>query len=229
MEDKKRLNPLRRMPVGILAGLTTVVIASGGAAAWFTWQSLSPTKLPTADFPTPTSPSEGAGTVDPAEVPPAVQQPIKEPTAQVPAADVSGQVYWVKDVEGRLSLAAESVSLPGSTADQQLASAFAALLSKSGDPSQEAITTIPKKTELLSVTSEADGVHVDLSQEFTSGGGSTSMIGRLGQVIYTASALDPEAPVWVSVQGKPLTVLGGEGIEVSQPMTRDDVKEALGL
>ncbi|HEY9735405.1 MAG TPA: GerMN domain-containing protein [Trichocoleus sp.] len=228
MEDKKRLNPLRRMPVGVLAGLATVVVASGGAAAWFTWQSLSPTKLPTADFPNPTLPSEGTSTSEPVEAPPAAQQPVKEPT-EAPAAEVSGQVYWVKDVDGRLSLAPEPVSLSGSTADQQLASAFEALLSKSGNPSQDAVTTIPEKTQLLSVTSEADGVHIDLSQEFTSGGGSTSMIGRLGQVVYTATALDPQADVWISVQGKPLTLLGGEGIEVSQPMTREDVKEAFDL
>ncbi|MBD0269409.1 MAG: GerMN domain-containing protein [Cyanobacteria bacterium Co-bin8] len=237
MEDRKGIQGkgfqgIRRIPLGIVATLATVVLASGGAAAWFTWRTLNPVKPPVAEFPVLSQP-ESEAPVDPpieSSQTPTVPKPAQEAPTTAPAVqEAAGQIFWVKDVDGRLALSPESVSLPGSTSDEQLEAAFEALFSKPGNPSQDAVTTIPDKTQVLDVSVESDGVHVDLSQTFETGGGSTSMIGRLGQIVYTATALDPDAPVWISVEGKPLTLLGGEGIEVSQPMTRDDVKTAFDL
>lgn len=124
----------------------------------------------------------------------------------------------------------ESFSVAGDAdPDAQVKAAFDTLLSKTGDPEQEAFTTIPEGTQLLEATVEADGVHVNLSSEFQAGGGSASMMGRLGQVIYTATAFDADAPVWISVEGKPLTLLGGEGLEVSQPITRQGFEDSFSL
>ena len=231
MDNNKRVG---HIPLGIVAGLVTVVVASGGATAWFTWRALNP-QAPVADFPSIESPAEDSATNQPAtetpaEVPGEATSPNQEPVVQAPAAEVTANVYWLKDDGTRLQLVPESVTIAGDAGpDEQVTAAFNTLLSKAGDPEQEVFTTIPEGTQLLDATVEPDGVHVNLSDEFQYGGGSAAMMGRLGQVIYTATAFDPNASVWISVEGKPLTLLGGEGLEVTQPMTRQDFEENFSL
>jgi spore germination protein GerM len=48
---------------------------------------------------------------------------------------------------------------------------------------------------------------------------------RLGQVVYTATALRPRSKVFIEVNGKQLDVLGGEGLELQQPLTRERFKQ----
>ena len=217
---------LRQIPLGILAGLTTLVLASGGSVAWFTWRALNPTP-PVVEFPSieiETDPLLALPEVtEPVTSPNTAETAPKDPVAQPAPAQVTGQVYWLKDEGTGFTLVAQPISVAADASpSDQVAAAFTNLLSKAGDPSQAAFTTIPEQTQLLEASVEADGVHVDLSGEFETGGGSAAMMGRLGQVIYTATTFDPAAPVWISVDGKPLTLLGGEGLEVSQPMTRSD-------
>lgn len=81
-------------------------------------------------------------------------------------------------------------------------------------------STIPEGTELLGVE-VTDGVaNVNLSGEFESGGGSLSMMGRVAQIVYTATRFDDVDSVQFLLEGTPLDTLGGEGLIIDQPQNR---------
>jgi spore germination protein GerM len=136
---------------------------------------------------------------------------------------IQPQVYWLRSNQNKLTLVAKSLppNTSASTPQQVLTIAVQKLLS--AKPSDDLSSTIPKGTKLLSLQVRADGVHVDLSPEFRSGGGSTSMIYRVAQVIYTSTSLDPNQKVFISVGGQSIDSnhpLGGEGLILQQPTTR---------
>lgn len=200
----------RRFPAGVMAGLAAVALTAGGATAWWTAQRLiNPAATPpnTTTAVTPNS---------------AIQNPdtsgttAQEPTR--PAVEQTVQVYFLKDTGTKLELVPANVSVASDQPTEALKGAFAELLK--GTTTGTATSTIPEGTRLLNLEVKDSGVYVDLSNEFTSGGGSASMTGRLAQIIYTASTLNPNAPVFISVAGKPLETLGGEGLMIDQPMTR---------
>jgi spore germination protein GerM len=198
----------RSRTVGIWAGLAAVILAAGGIT-WWAWKSTQPPAIPEAT----TSP-----TTPPTATPDITQAPLEQTV----------QVYWLKptDMQFELVPSPVTVNAPGQP-DALLKAALEAMLKSANPPdSTPGLTsTVPQGTTLKQVAIKPDGVHVDLSQAFTTGGGSTSMTGRVGQVIYTATTLDPKAPVWLSVEGKPLEVLGGEGLVIDQPMTRDSFEQ----
>lgn len=231
MEDR---SSRRRPPLGIIVGFVAVALTAGSATAWFTWRSIISPDVPQVTFPEieiegETVP-EGfeAPTSEPVEVP-----DLPEPEVDVavePNAQAQGTVYWVAPQGEAIALAPAEVDLAdGVSPTETLTLAFDGLMEGPADPSGEAATTIPEQTKLLALKVQSDGIHVDLSTDFTDGGGSASMIGRLAQVVYTATALEPDAPVWLSVEGAPLTLLGGEGLEIRQPITRDDLATDFGV
>ncbi len=228
-EPVERRHWMRRLPFGLAAGVTAVALAAGSGTTWWVWNSVkAPSPLP--------SPIASPSVLSPAIPPTAptdsgiAQSPTAPtPTPSVQPAEQTAQVYWLKDEGGQIQLVPTPVtSEAANQPEARLRSALETLLA--GQPaSSEVGSTIPAGTALRSVAIESDGVHVDLSADFKSGGGSASMSGRLGQIVYTATTLDPTAKVWISIEGEPLEVLGGEGLIVDQPMTRQSFDENFAL
>jgi len=199
MKDQQGSN---RISSGVIAALAAAVVAVGGGVAWLTSQS--------NNTPTPSKPSQGS------------DQPV-QPSTRQPSNEQTANVYWLRPKDKNLALVPKPVRVAAVRPNQALEAAFESLLA--GPTEGTDSTTIPKGTKLLGLKQDNDEVRVNLSEEFTSGGGSASMIGRVGQVVYTATTLNPKAKVYIDVNGKPLDVLGGEGIELQQPLTRDSFEK----
>lgn len=223
---------LTQMPARMLISLVAVLLATGSATAWWTWQTITTNRVaptPTEDelVVTPIEPAPAPAPDTPAPTTP--QEPVAQSPSPVPeATDTIPQVFWLQDTGTNLELVPMDIQLePEMSATEQLTAAFEQLMQGPADAAMA--SSIPAETELNSVAIREDGVHVDLSDAFEFGGGSASMMGRLGQVIYTATTLDPDANVWISIDGEPLKLLGGEGLIVDQPMTRSDFDTAYPL
>jgi spore germination protein GerM len=211
MQDRK---PNSRFPLALLAGIAGFILLVGGGTAWWAKYSLEKAdKVPVPNNPplesnqTPTAPQNQLTTKQQKQV----------------------QIGWLDTTGTNVKLVAKTLSFPESADNQQiLQGAFEQLLAGPSEAT-EYTTTIPEQTKLLDLKVTQEGVKVNLSEEFMAGGGSASMSSRLGQIIYTASSLEPNTPVWVSVEGKPLESLGGEGIVLSQPMTRQEFEANFSL
>lgn len=190
----------RRIPLGVVAGISAAVVAAGGIGVWWAMNSQSPLPSPVV-----------------------TQQPLPSNLPVQPAVEQTAQVYWLRDTGTNLEVVPQPLKVATNQPNAVLEAAFNSLLAGSTDTALS--STIPQGTKLRGVKVQNDGIHVDLSEEFTSGGGSASMTGRVAQILYTATTLQPDAKVWIDVEGKQLDVLGGEGLELEQPLTRQSFQE----
>ncbi|MBE9053485.1 GerMN domain-containing protein [Nostocales cyanobacterium LEGE 11386] len=199
MKDQQGSN---RISSGVIAAVSAAVVAVGGGVAWLTAN--------TNQSPTPTSPSQTI-------------KPPSQPSTTQPGQEQTANIYWLKPRAQNIDLVPQPVQIAATQPNQVLEKAFQALLA--GPTEGTDSTTIPQGTKLLGLKVENDEVHVDLSEDFTQGGGSTSMVARIGQVVYTATTLNPNAKVYIDVNGQQLDVLGGEGVELQQPLTRKSFEQ----
>lgn len=140
---------------------------------------------------------------------------------EVQPAKFSPQIYQLEIVDNRIRLIPKPIHTTATSPQVVLKQTINKLFSDFSviDPT----TTIPRGTRLLDLQLNDKGILLNLSHEFAKGGGSSSMIYRVGQVLFTATSIDPQASVYLSIEGKPLDEnypLGGEGLLLDYPLTR---------
>lgn len=226
------------------AGVLAAILAGGGGALWFNSrpevatgprgiETPAPSTAPLAEQrPSPTAtakldansgtPPQGSAQ-PPAGVSAGVGGPgegtesIADQDAMIlPEKAASPSVYWVGAKGNRVEFEPETIAIkPDASPSDGLKTAIDKLLA--GKES----TAIPVGTQLLSLKVDGDEVYIDLSDKFSEGGGTASMVARIGQVIYTTTTVQPNAKIWLSVEGKRLEMIGGEGLMVEQPLTEE--------
>lgn len=136
-----------------------------------------------------------------------------------PTTEVDVRLYFARGEE--LGVAGRTVTGPG-VAREALADLVA------GTTAEEAelglTSAVPDGTEVLGVDI-ADGLAtVDLSDAFTSGGGSLSMSMRVAQVVFTLTQFDTVDRVTIRIGGEEVDGIGGEGVPASD-LTRADFED----
>ena len=156
---------------------------------------------------TTTSPAEPGSTTTHTE-PPAVEE--VDLSVYFLDAESKVRVGWVRSVASpAVARGVMEELLAGPTAD---------------DESLGLASAIPEGTTLRGVEIAGGIATVDLSEQFTTGGGSLSMQARLAQVVFTLTQFPTVEEVELLVEGAPLEVLGGEGVTIDGPLTRDDFR-----
>lgn len=82
------------------------------------------------------------------------------------------------------------------------------------------MSEIPVGTRLINVEESEDEIYVDISPQYLTGGGSATMQLRYIQIYKTLKKTAPYKGVYLKVDGKMLKAIGGEGLEVTQPLTQ---------
>lgn len=132
------------------------------------------------------------------------------------------EVYFVREADGAATVMPVERAVAGRGAEALLRAALEALLA--GPSAQEQArglsTEIPQGTRLRSLTIREGVAVVDLSEAIGSGGGSSSMQGRLWQIVYTGTQLPQAQQVRITIEGEERQALGGEGLLIDRPIAR---------
>ncbi|MGD2052292.1 MAG: Gmad2 immunoglobulin-like domain-containing protein [Acidimicrobiia bacterium] len=88
-------------------------------------------------------------------------------------------------------------------------------------------SAIPARLEGFTVGIEDGIATVDLPAAFEAGGGTAMMMGRLAQVVFTATQFPEVDGVRFAIDGQVVDVITSEGIVVDRPQTRADYVDLL--
>ena len=117
-------------------------------------------------------------------------------------------------------------SRPLSPDQAPLAQALAALLAGPNEPERAAgvKTTIPPGTRAINYKTNGGTAIITFNRRLEDyGGGSSRVEGMIGQIVYTITEVPGIKKVWIKMEGEKELVLGGEGLVIDRPLSREDI------
>ena len=131
-------------------------------------------------------------------------------------------VFFTRTDGNAIVLAETARTVAGGDVSALVRSAMAVLLEgpTEAEQAEGLVSQIPEGTQLRGVRIIGGVVRADFSREVESGGGSASMLGRMWQIVYTATQF-PQAPrVQILIEGQQREAMGGEGVIIAEPLAR---------
>lgn len=154
---------------------------------------------------------------------PEITDTISEEPENSPTEDITGKVYFCRiseDGTQRMLAAFRKIS-----SDNSLKSALEALLAgpTNAESEHDIITNIPENAVLKSIRIEGDTAFLDFSSEFeVNSFGRDSVVLQLKQIVFTATEYSDIKKVQFLINGEKRTYLGGDGVVIGNPLSRDD-------
>jgi hypothetical protein len=222
-----RRKPLRFL--AILVAASAVVAACGaGTGPLGSVPAVSPSAEPSVD--------QGSPDVTPGPS----DQPSEQPTA-TPSGSTAGPTptgtatgttivrayFWLGGAPGSAGLVAVLREVPGTKAVATAAMNVLLAGPTSAEGGASISTAVPDGSQLLGIAISSGVATVNLSSEFESGGGSASVLTRLGQVVYTLTQFPSVKSVLFQIESKPANVFSSEGIVLDKPVGRADYLQLL--
>jgi germination protein M len=206
---RRHARPSSRRVAALIAGLVSLLAACSGSVG-----VAGPVPTPRTAAPS-ASPAPSPATSSPA----ASGAPTTAPSAS-PAATTAVRIYLFQPdpAGGDAHLVPITRSVPSTRA--VATAAVRELLAGPAPDEAGLLTMIPAGSQLLGITIDGSVATVDLTGTFESGGGSASMLGRLAQLVYTATQFPTVDAVRLRLDGKPVESIGGEGVIVGAGLGR---------
>lgn len=217
----------RRLTVVIAALLVTAMVAACGSSS--TPTSTSSGGQAATSTTTTVATSTGAATATSSSEPTTSATEVGTPSggssatpASSPSADTTTfNLYFMR--QDKLGVAHRTVPKT-----QQIGAAAMQDLLQGPTSDEQAAglsTSIPDGSKYLGLTITNKVATVNLSSEYESGGGSLSMAARLAQVVFTLTQFSTVDQVSFQLDGKPVTIFGGEGLILDHPVARSNYEE----
>lgn len=150
--------------------------------------------------------------------------PLPAPGPAVIAGKTDVQVFFVRTEAGGRAQTLATVHRRVSIGPKEALAAEALRAAIAGpsrvERSRGLAGEIPPGTTLRAVTIAGGVATVDLGVAFAQGGGSSSILGRVWQVVYTTTQFPGVSSVQLLIGGRRVDTLGGEGLLVGAPLRR---------